>query len=270
MTTEPCLPFLKWPGGKRWLAVDLAKMIRPFLSGVYYEPFLGGGATFFELMPRRAVLSDINTDLVNVYLQVRKNHESVLERLRGIRVEASVYNEIRARRSRNQLQRAVDFLYLNRTAWGGIYRLNSTGRFNVPYGGGKRTPESLWRNGLLSSAAKALEKAAIVACDFEVMLEKATKGDVVYCDPTYTVAHDNNGFIRYNESNFSWADQLRLAEACKRAAKRGAFVVVSNAHHPDVKQLYAHSEARTFSRKSLVSASPEKRGNVDEYVFIIK
>src|ERR1039458_2813130 len=128
MTEELNLPFLKWPGGKRWLAVELAKLIRPILSGVYYEPFLGGGATFFELAPRRAVLSDINADLVNVYLQVQKNHRTLLERLKKMRVEVSVYNNIRTRTSRSGLQRAVDFLYLNRTAWGGIYRLNSSGR----------------------------------------------------------------------------------------------------------------------------------------------
>ena len=270
MTEELNLPFLKWPGGKRWLAVELAKLIRPILSGVYYEPFLGGGATFFELAPRRAVLSDINADLVNVYLQVQKNNRTLLERLKKMRVEVCVYNNIRTRTSRSGLQRAVDFLYLNRTAWGGIYRLNSSGRFNVPYGGGKRTPEPLWRNGRLSRAAKALEKAEIFACDFELMLERATAGDVVYCDPTYTVAHDHNGFVRYNEKNFSWADQSRLADACARAVKQGACVFVSNAHHPSIKRLYSDSKARKFSRKSLVSAVPTKRGNVDEYLFFMK
>lgn len=204
------IPFLKWPGGKRWLATDLIKLIRPFLVGTYFEPFLGGGATFFELNPTRAILSDINEELVNVYLQVQNNHNAVLERLKQIDVEASIYNVIRARRSLDPLQQAVDFLYLNRTAWGGIYRVNSSGRFNVPYGGGKRTPEPLWKKGLLSRAAKALKNVQVLACDFELMLDKATTGDVVYCDPTYTVAHDCNGFIRYNEKNFSWADQLRL------------------------------------------------------------
>jgi len=269
MMEKAVLPFLKWPGGKRWLAPQLTKLIRPHLSGTYFEPFLGGGAVFFSLKPERAILSDINEALVNVYTQVQANHEAVIKRLRGMSVSAHNYKKIRDLQTSNMIQRATNFLYLNRTAWGGIYRLNSSGRFNVPFGGGERTPEPLWKNHLLLRAAKVLEMSSIVVSDFDPLLERANKGEVVYYDPTYTVAHNCKGWITYNEKNFSWADQKRLANACKKAAKRGSRVIVTNACHTSIRQLYPDAKVRILNRKSLVSASPFKRGDVDEYLFVL-
>ena len=112
-----------------------------------------------------------------------------------------------------------------------MYRLNQQGEFNVPFGGGERTTAPLWEYNLLTSSARALRGAKLLAVDFEQAISEAKKGDLVYCDPTYTVAHNNNGFIRYNERNFSWEDQKRLSRSCHSAAARGALVIVSNAYH---------------------------------------
>jgi len=162
-------------------------------------------------------------------------------------------------------------LYLNRTAFAGIYRLNKDGRFNVPYGGRKRTPAVLWERRLLTRAAAVLKKGVrLVRSDFEAVLRHAGAGDVVYCDPTYTVAHDTNGFLRYNERIFSWSDQERLARVAKEAAARGATVVVSNAHHKAVRALYPNAETRRLQRPSCVSATVEGRRRVSEYLFILK
>ena len=149
-----------------------------------------------------------------------------------------------------------------------MYRLNKKGIFNVPYGGGDRTPEPLWRDNLLINCQRSLKKAKLINCDFEELLSKASENDFVYCDPTYTTAHNNNGFIRYNEQNFSWADQKRLSAICKKIAQKGATVVVSNAYHYDLKKLYKGAQLYVFDRNSLLCPIPSKRGKTKEFLFV--
>lgn len=263
-------PFLKWPGGKRWLAHRLAPTINAALRRCYFEPFLGGGALYFAVQPKAALLSDINGDLVNVYNAVKTCHRDIETQIRRMPVDAATYARVRSRNRLDPAKRAADFLYLNRTAWGGIYRLNSAGHFNVPFGGGARTPSRLWEQKLLGKASAILAQAQIRRIDFELALAKAGTGDVVYCDPTYTVAHDRNGFVRYNEHNFCWADQIRLSRACFAAAKRGATVLISNAYHRSIKALYVGARSIVYERRSLVSPRPVDRRLVREFVFMIE
>jgi DNA adenine methylase len=262
------LPFLKWPGGKRWLAPLLVDIVKEIKIENYFEPFLGGGAVFFKLKPNMGILSDINEDLINTYVQVKDNHQIILRLLKEIPVNKKTYLRIRKVVPECPIQRAVRFLYLNRTAFSGMYRLNKKGEFNVPYGGGGRTPEILWENDLLANASKYLSTAEILNCDFEQTLSKARHGDFIYCDPTYTVTHNHNGFIRYNEKNFSWNDQKRLAICCKEAANRGASVIVSNAFHESVNNLYSDSVRYVLKRKSLLSPNPANRVDAFESLFI--
>lgn len=184
-------------------------------------------------------------------------------------MRSDVYYRIRANEPKGAVARAARFLYLNRTAFGGIYRLNLKGEFNVPYGGGERTPELLWQTDILKVAAKALRRARFKVSDFEPIVDAAGTGDVVYCDPTYTVAHDNNGFIRYNERNFQWSDQERLAEAAFRAARRGAKVIISNANHSSIRRLYPRARFETLSRTSTVTPHVEMRRSVEELLICI-
>jgi DNA adenine methylase len=267
---KPTIPFLKWPGGKRWVSDTLASLITEKLHGVYYEPFLGGGSVFFTLRPRQAVISDINKDLINTYRIVRDRAPEIIRRLKRLRVDRETFLRMRAIEPSDPIGRGVRFLYLNRTAFGGIYRVNREGKFNVPFGGGERTPEILWRQPLLLQASDLLSKVRIRHSDFEPMMERAERGDVVYCDPTYTVVHENNGFIRYNETNFSWADQVRLAGAARRAAMRGAAVFVSNAEHACIRQLYSDGVFRVFKRNSRVSSDAEKRRPVRELLIYLE
>lgn len=260
-------PFLKWPGGKRWAAAKMLPLIKAHLSGSYFEPFLGGGALFFALSPARAVLADKNDELMNVYRMTKADPDLLLDRLKRLPVNEVHYELIRSQNGGSRVDRAVRLLYLNRTCFGGIYRLNRSGRFNVPYGGGSRTPATLWTRGLLHAASKALGNAVLKTCDFEELLDEATRGDVVYCDPTYTVAHDGNGFIRYNESNFSWQDQQRLSAAIEGAARRGSTVLLSNAHHPEVRALFKAPKRWVLRRNSAVSADSSCRREVAEYLF---
>jgi DNA adenine methylase len=266
---EPTLPFLKWPGGKRWASGLIVDVLRRRLRNTYYEPFLGGGSVFFALQPRLAVLSDINADLINTYCLVRDCPAELIRRLKHLTVEKATYDRLRASDPEGPIERAVRFLYLNRTAFGGIYRLNLAGQFNVPYGGGGRTPEVLWRKGLLASASRVLGEADIRHADFELVMELARRGDAVYCDPTYTVAHENNGFVRYNQRNFSWQDQERLACAARRAGERGAAVIISNAHHASIRRLYKGAKFQVLERYSSVSTDVSKRRQVRESLVVI-
>jgi DNA adenine methylase len=269
MKADETAPFLKWPGGKRWASRMIAGMIGKRLRGTYYEPFLGGGAVFFQLRPDQPVLSDINSDLINTYMLVRDRPAELISRLRRLSVDKQTYDHMRETEPDDNLMRAVRFLYLNRTAFSGIYRLNLQGRFNVPFGGGERTHKILWEKSLLRNASRALEGADIRHEDFETMLDSAQDGDVVYCDPTYTVAHDNNGFVRYNERNFSWADQIRLAAAAMRASGRGALVIVSNAKHSSVCELYDGANIQVLTRNSTVSTDIAKRQAVKELLICL-
>jgi len=263
------LPFLKWPGGKRWIAPWIADLVRDNLTGQYFEPFLGGASVFFFLEPAVAVLSDLNRGLIETYRAVRSSHQRIVAALREIPVSEQNYYSIRGARPEDRIHRAARFLYLNRTAFGGMFRLNRRGEFNVPYGGGDRTPECLYRTQVLRQAAELLARADLVHSDFEPVMKRARVGDVVYCDPTYTVAHNNNGFVRYNERNFSWDDQRRLALAARQAQRRGAFVVVSNAYHTELRRLYPSAENYVVKRASLVARDADFRRRVSEYVFVL-
>lgn len=264
------VPFLRWPGGKRWAASHICRIICRHLRRTYYEPFLGGGAIFFSLCPRSAVLADINEELITTYEIVRDQPERLLQVLRAMPVSSDFYYSLRNTDPKDPLKRAARLLYLNRTAFAGMYRLNGQGRFNVPYGGGQRTPAMLWEKNLIFRASQTLQHARLRTSDFATTIGKAGRGDVVYCDPTYTVAHDRNAFVRYNERNFSWADQLRLAQCATRAAARGATVMISNAHHPSTRGLYNGAHRRVMTRRSLISTDPSKRRGVSEYLFILR
>lgn len=266
----PVLPFLKWPGGKRWAAPQIASLIGRHLTGRYYEPFLGGGAVFFYLRPKMATLSDINPELIAAYQAIRDSHVRIVKLLQLLPISGHAYEAVRAWKPRGAIDRAVRLLYLNRTAFGGMYRLNQAGEFNVPYGGGERTPAMLWESTVLQDASDALKSARLRPSDFSVQMRRAKDGDVIYCDPTYTVAHNNNGFVRYNECNFSWQDQERLAREAHAARDRGAVVLISNAYHKSIRRLYPGARKRTLSRISRVSADPKGRREVSEYLLVLK
>jgi DNA adenine methylase len=234
----------------------------------YFEPFLGGGALFFALSPAKALLSDLNPDLINTYKEVKRNSDLIIERLKELRVNARTYIDLRRLVPSDNTERAIRFLYLNRTAFSGMYRLNRNGEFNVPFGGGERTPGPLWRDGLLSTARAALTSARLRACDFETALKDAGSGDLVYCDPTYTVSHNNNGFVRYNERNFAWEDQRRLASCCNMLARRGAAVIVSNADHGDIYDLFRPDHSFVIDRASTLCPNPTMRRLTQEAILI--
>jgi len=229
-------PFLKWPGGKRWLVQQHANLF-PTSYIRYLEPFLGGGAVFFHLSPQRAVLSDTNAELINAYKCIQQHPSLIDEQLRALHKQHSngLYYRIRSMRPNDSLSRAVRFMYLNRTCFNGIYRVNLKGDFNVPIGS-KDLVE--YPAGYLENISASLSTALLLLVDFEDTINRAGKGDFVYVDPPYTVMHNNNNFIKYNTKLFSWSDQLRLASAIRRAASRGAEIMISNADNPSIHAIY--------------------------------
>jgi DNA adenine methylase len=255
------VPFLKWTGGKRWLASQI-QSIFPAHFNRYIEPFLGGGALFFHLRPWPATLSDINAELINAYQQVRDDVEQVIARLSRLEICPKLFAKTRAASARLPLTRAVRFLYLNRTAFNGIYRVNRDGNFNVPYGCKPGT--ILCDEALLRSAFAALQNRQLLIADFAEAIERAQAGDLVYADPPYTTKHNNNGFRRYNEVIFSWKDQERLAECCRRAVERGVHVIVSNANHGPLIRLYDGFCVKRLARHSLISGDATGRCEVTE------
>jgi DNA adenine methylase len=259
-------PFLKWPGGKRWLARQIDNLL-PSVYGRYLEPFLGGGAVFFHLSPRRAILSDTNKELINVYRCLKIHAEEIDERLASLQKQHSeaLYYHTRAMNPTDGVGRSVRFLYLNRTCFNGIYRVNLKGEFNVPMGS-KELVE--YPKDYLKEVAAILRRVSIRESDFEKTIDMATAGDFIYVDPPYTVMHNNNNFLKYNSSLFSWEDQIRLAAAIKRAAQRGAAIMLSNADHQSVKELYkGFGYHRSINRASILAAEPQHRRLTTELII---
>ena len=257
-------PLFRWPGGKRWLVPTLMELV-PERFGTYYEPFFGAGALFFALCPTTAVLSDSNRELMDCYSTVRRGHREVAACLRAYPRDRDGYNQIRAQNPTGRAERAARLIYLTTLAFNGIYRVNRRGEFNVPYGG--REYPALGLTGSFAEHAVALGSAKIVSGDFETAVASAGHGDLVYLDPPYTVAHSNNGFLRYNEHIFSWKDQERLAAVAADLNERGCIVIVSNAAHDSIRALYRRFRVITVSRRSLIAADPVHRQGTDELVF---
>lgn len=260
------VPFLKWPGGKRWLVPEIKRLVGA-ISGTYYEPFLGGGAAFFGLQPENAVLADLNPDLIHVYKTIRASPAALHQRLavHQSQHDKRHYYQTRASRPSGAVDRAARILYLNRTCFNGIWRVNLRGEFNVPIG---TKTTVVFKGESFRDIARSLEGVSLLAQDFEKTILKARLGDVVYADPPYTVAHNYNGFLKYNDEIFSWSDQVRLRDALKGAAERGARVLVSNANHESIRKLYGEfDQVREVSRYSVIAGAADRRAPTTELLI---
>ncbi len=259
-------PFLKWAGGKRWLVAERPEWFRLHASR-HVEPFLGSGAVFFGVEPPKAILSDLNAELIETYLTMRDRPAEVWNRLCEHQRHHSkeYYYRIRAATCRTSVTRAARFIYLNRTCFNGLYRVNLRGEFNVPKG---TKSAVLLPTDDFCSVSKLLRRAQFFAGDFSKTISKVGEGDFLYVDPPYTVRHNTNNFLKYNEQIFSWCDQQRLAKDLVLAARRGAHILMSNADHPCIHGLYASSVWRQFPvpRFSKLASSAQYRKATTELV----
>ncbi|GLO76574.1 site-specific DNA-methyltransferase (adenine-specific) [Phaeobacter italicus] len=218
---------------------------------------------FFALRPDQALLSDLNAELVNTYVSIRDEWRSVETHLREHQASHSKehYYKVRGDIPEGDAEKAARFIYLNRTCWNGLYRVNLKGEFNVPIG----TKTKVFIEGELESVSLSLKGANIKNCDFEERLNESGTGDLVFVDPPYTVHHNMNGFLKYNQNLFSWEDQIRLRDAVVRASERGAKVLVTNAAHYSVIDLYdGVGEMSETDRLSVISGKSSGRGRQAE------
>lgn len=263
---SPVQPFLKWPGGKRWLAPRLGPILRAHALNRYVEPFLGSGAMYLGVRPQKAILGDINEELISALAVIAADPERVVSAVWRFTNTADCYYRVRQSRPRTEVGAAAKFLYLNRTAWGGVYRLNQKGDFNTPFGNSGRV---ICRLRAVVEAAHLFASAELRAGDFEQLMDAAGPGDVVYADPPYvspTSGHDN--FKRYSERAFSWIDQERLAFSATSAYERGACVAVSGRAEFGVEELYPDWQVVSLTRSSRVSRAPHGRRVFPELLLL--
>jgi DNA adenine methylase len=256
----PPRPFLKWAGGKRRLAPFIAQHLPPSF-GTYHEPFAGGAAVFFHLRPRQAVLSDVNDRLVRAYRAVRDDLGGVITALHTLPTDEASYLEIREL----DVDRLPDtmvgawLIYLSRTAFNGLYRVNRENRFNVPYGH-PRLPVA-WDVGNLQACSMALQSTRLEVGDFSDVFGRTGEGDVIYLDPPYAPPQGKPSFTRYTSTGFSLTDLVRLRDMAREARRRGAHVLVSNVDTLTVRRLFSDGFVATaVQARRTVAADPGRRG----------
>lgn len=262
-------PFLRWAGSKRLVLSHIAPYLPPSYN-TYFEPFLGSAALFFLLRPRAAVLSDACRALVETYAGVRTGPSRVLRHLASLAPGKEAYYHVRENMSRGHFRRAAQFIYLNRMCWNGLYRVNSAGKFNVPYGLPKS--DAIVDAANLLACGRLLRRKGVLlqVADFEVAASSATKGDLVFLDPPYVTGHRNNGFVDYNGVLFSWEDQVRLARFASLLRSKGCHVLLTNADHESISALYPDFCQVRFDRKSTIASHPGRRGRTTELLIVGK
>jgi DNA adenine methylase len=264
-------PFLKWAGGKQRLLSQYATYFPPISEiGRYFEPFIGSAAVFFCLQPPQAILSDRNEKLVAVYRMVQQDVEGVIRALQPYRNEAEYYYAVRAQEPADlsPVEQAARLIYLNKTCYNGLYRENSKGEFNVPFGRYKNP--TICDAPRLRSAAQALQKAVLRVADFATVAEAAEAGDFVYFDPPYAPLSPTSSFTGYDRHGFGEADQRRLAAIIHCLTKRGCRVMLSNSSAPLIYELYdnqAYCLIPIQARRN-INSKGDRRGPVKELLIL--
>lgn len=258
-------PFLKWAGGKSQLLPEILARFPPAFRR-YHEPFLGGGAVFFALAPARATLSDINADLVAAYEALRDDVEGVIAELRQHRAEEEHYYRVRAQSSASlgRAAGAARTIFLNRTCYNGLYRVNSKGEFNVPYG--RYAHPTICNADNLRLAAIALQNVELRCENALAVGALAARGDLVYFDPPYDPLSTTSSFTSYARGGFGRDEQAALADVFGTLAERGVHVVLSNSDTPLIRDLYARFRIESVYARRAINSRADRRGHVREVI----
>lgn len=257
-------PFLRWAGSKRRHLPQILPTA-PATYGTYFEPFLGGGTVFFGLSPDRAILGDSIGDLIRTYKGVRSNPSLVHRYIEKWSVDRDSYYQVRDRQLDNQSEFAAQFIYLNKTCWNGLYRVNKDGKFNVPFG--KPKTSLIVHEERLVACASALNKAEILHADYRDTLQLVQRGDLVFLDPPYVTAKTSNTFVDYNDVLFTWEDQVLLRETVENLQSIGATIIMTNADHPSIRELYSNFMIKTLQFQSTLASSAAHRRPVTELLI---
>lgn len=273
MTTKKELkivkPFLRWAGGKTWFTKHIENYI-PKEFNDYYEPFVGGGSIFFFLKSKgyiknKAYLSDSNPDLINTYKILKSHSEALFVILKNHFDSEQEYYRMRSAEFTDPIEKAAQFLYLNKTSFNGIYRVNKSGKYNVPYG--RRNLKILYDFEHLKEVSKALKNTYLSTQDFKQRSKDIKKDDLVFIDPPYTVAHENNGFIQYNQSIFSWKNQLELSKLTTELNNKEIHFLMTNAYHDCIKKIYQTGNQMKLLRASTIGGKGAIRAKYKEIII---
>lgn len=259
-------PFVKWAGGKTQLLSRLITKV-PSNFSCYYEPFLGGGALFFSILPERAVLADKNWELINAYIIIRDHVEELIESLKKHKNEKEYFYYIRSLDPNNlsPVERASRFIYLNKTCYNGLWRVNSKGKFNVPFGRYKNPKICDEPN--LRTISEVLKDKTILCADFEEAVAKAKRGDFIYFDPPYFPLNPTASFTKYTKEDFNIDDQKRLAAVFEELDKRGCFVLLSNSDTDTIRTLYKGYNIQRVEANRFINCKGSRRKGVYELII---
>lgn len=270
---------LKWVGGKRRIAEQIISYF-PKRFGTYYEPFVGGGSVFFRVSTSKAQLSDLNGSLINYYIQVRDDPDKLLSRAQKLQNEFNSFQSVEERKrffyevrerfnretEKEGLANATDFLFLNKTAFNGLYRENLKGQFNVPFNNAKSL--NLLNSGQLALNSHALKGVSLKRCGYREAVREAKMGDLVYFDPPYVPISSTAAFTDYTKSAFGPEAQEDLRNLALELMKRGVNVVLSNSYSPIVEKLYKGFDLHQLRINRLVAAERNSRGEISEYLIV--
>jgi len=266
-------PFLKWAGGKSQLLKQFECFLPPKFNN-YLEPFVGAGSVFFylyytgRLKGKKIILIDFNEELINCFLVIKENVERLISILKGPKYvnKKEVYYRIRAEEPKDRFERVARTIYLNKTCFNGLYRVNSKGKFNVPFGRYKNPLICDSRN--LRAVSIALKNVKILCDDFEKSLEYAGKGDFIYFDPPYQPLSKTSNFTSYTKNSFSEEDQKRLCEVFKRLDKMGCKIMLSNSDTHFIRNLYKKYRIEVVYAKRAINCKPSGRSAIKELVIL--
>lgn len=271
---ELVTPFLKWVGGKRQLIPEIKKLLPGGMANrSYYEPFIGGGALFFELQPKRAVINDYNKELINVYRVIRDNPDELIEDLKQHENTATYFYALRALDREpdfdalTDIQHASRIIYLNKTCYNGLYRVNNEGQFNVPFG--KYRNPNIINEPIIRAVSKYLRAGniQIVNEDYDTVLRDVPVNAFVYLDPPYHPISESSNFTGYIRGGWSEKDQIRLRDVCNQLNERGVKFLLSNSATPFIKEIYNGYNIHTVQATRIVNSVSTGRGQIDELLI---
>jgi len=259
-------PFLKWAGGKTELLPELIRRL-PRSYNTYWEPFLGGGALFFAQAPASAVLSDLNEELVNCYEVVKTSVDSLISELKGHRNTLSHFLHVRKMQpwQLDPITRAARLIFLNKTCFNGLYRVNQRGEFNVPFG--HYLNPNFCDERTLQAASRALRDTEILYRDFRFLLYRARTGDFIYFDPPYVPLSSTSKFTSYSETPFGEREQKALKAVFKALAERDCHVMLSNSDTPLIRKLYKGFRIESVLVSRAINCKGDKRGKISEVII---
>ena len=269
-TQRNARPFLKWAGGKSQLVKELLVRV-PKSIDRYFEPMVGGGALFFSLRPERAFLSDTNPELINCYRVIRDDVQALIGNLSKHIYDKDYYYGIRNIDRRpefanwNAVDRAARTIFLNKSCFNGLYRVNSKGQFNVPFGR-YSNPKLLDQENLLL-CSEALQGVDLSEGSFEERLAEASEGDFVYFDPPYAPRSETSNFTSYTEAGFGTDMQEKLRDTCLDLDKRGVKFMVSNSDTPIARELYQGFSVVTVEASRSINSKADGRGKINELII---